>query len=238
MEWSRTRLLAVMSAAVVIVFLLLGGFVLAVRAMLTQEHATDRRSAEDPQETLLAPSRPGPVTTAVFPKVMLPPSTVLGPAGVRSGFPRTPQGALAQLAAIDQAALQSGSVPGVQEVIRGWAQPGGPTPESWSGVQAMAEFLTSAGLPATGSLDLALSATPVLGKVGGSHDEPVLACVDFVVTAALTSTARVVVADCQQMTWHTGRWMVAPGDEPAQAPSVWPGTQAALDSGYEELAHD
>ena len=166
----------------------------------------------------------------------MPPSTILGPAGVRSGFPRTPVGALAQLAAIDQSALQSGSVPGVQDVIRDWALGGGPTPESWSGVRAMAEFLTSANLPATGSSDLAISATPVLGRV--ESGDPVLTCVAFVVSATLSSTARTAVADCQRMTWRAGRWMVASGGEPEQAAPVWPGTQAAFEAGWQELVHD
>jgi len=51
------------------------------------------------------------------------------------------------------------------------------------------------------------------------------------------TTARVAVADCQRMVWTGQRWMVAPGSEPADPPSVWPDTDAAFDVGYRDLRH-
>jgi hypothetical protein len=64
----------------------------------------------------------------------------------------------------------------------------------------------------------------------------VVVCVDFEVDATLAQTARVAVADCQQMAWVGNRWVIGPGAEPAPAPSIWPGTDAAIDAGYKELA--
>jgi hypothetical protein len=168
--------------------------------------------------------------------IVLPPGTTTGPVGVPSGFTHTPAGALAQLAAIDRAALDSASLAGARAVIDIWAAPGGPTAATWSGVAAMADFLSAAGLSSGRPPDLALVATPLMGLVKAA-DGPdwVVVCVDFEVDATLAQTARVAVADCQRMVWSAGRWVIGPGAEPAPGPSIWPGTDAAINAGYKEL---
>ena len=168
--------------------------------------------------------------------ILLPASTAAGPAGVPSGFEHTPAGALAQLAAIDKAALDSASLIGVRAVIQGWAAPGGPTAATWSGVKAMADFLSAAGLSAGKAPNLALTATPMMGLVKATDGgDWVVACVDLEVDATLVRTARVAVADCQRMLWVGDRWVIGPGAEPAPPPSIWPGTDPAIDAGYQEL---
>jgi hypothetical protein len=185
-------------------------------------------TAADAQPSVLSTRDPG--------FIVLPPSTTAGPVGVPAGFAHTPAGALAQLGAIDTAALESASLVGVRAVIDDWAAPGGPTAATWSGVRAMADFLTAAGLSGGRAPDLALSATPMMGLVKAT-DGPdwVVACVDFEVDATLARTARVAVADCQRMAWAGNRWVIGPGAEPAPGPSIWPGTDAAIDAGYREL---
>lgn len=181
-------------------------------------------------------SRPGPLTTKRFAEIRLPAPTSLGPVGVASGFPRTPQGALAQLASLDQRVLQSTSVATAQQVIRSWAVPGGPTTESWSGVRAVAALLGSAGVTGEAAGALTVSASPEMGLIKGTvGPDFVVACVDFVVTATMTKSASTAAADCQRMVWVDGRWMIGPGPEPAPAPSVWPGTEEALRVGYRVL---
>jgi hypothetical protein len=185
-------------------------------------------SATDAQPSVLSTRDPG--------SIVLPHATTAGPVGVPAGFARTPAGALAQLAAIDKAALDSASLAGARAVIDHWAAAGGPTAATWSGVRAMADFLTAAGLSAGRAPDLALSATPLMGLVKATDGgDWVVACVDFEVDATLTRTARVAVADCQRMAWAAGRWVIGPGAEPAPAPSIWPGTDASIDAGYKEL---
>ena len=167
-------------------------------------------SAADAQPSVLSTRDPG--------FIVLPPSTTAGPVGVPAGFDHTPAGALAQLAAIDTAALDSASLGGVRAVIEDWAAPGGPTAATWSGVKAMADFLTAAGLSAGKAPDLALSATPMMGLVKATDGgDWVVACVDFEVDATLARTARVAVADCQRMAWAGDRWVIGPGAEPAAA---------------------
>ena len=167
--------------------------------------------------------------------IVLPTADSSGPAGVPSGFPQTPQGALAQLAAVDSAALGSASLPGARAVIAGWAMPGGPTPASWSGVRAIAGLLDAAGTSG-GSGGLAVVAIPAMGLIKGTVGTgAVVACVDFEVDVTLNSTARGALADCQRMVWAGGRWMIGPGVEPADPPSVWPSTDLARQVGYRDL---
>ena len=184
-----------------------------------------------------AAARPGPLSTRdPGASIVLPRSTRTGPVGVPSGFPPTPWGAMAQLAAVDAAAMRSGSLPGARAVITGWAVPGGPTAGSWSGVRALAGFFDAAQLSGGGSAALALVATPMMGLVKGRVGAGfVVPCVDFEVDATLAQTARVAAADCQRMVWAGGRWMVGAGREPAEPPSVWPDTDTAVRAGYREL---
>jgi hypothetical protein len=168
--------------------------------------------------------------------LLLSPAIGVGPAGVPTGYPHTPLGALAQLAALDQAALASGSLEGVRAVIGGWAAPGGPTRASWSGVAAMAQFLNAAHLSGGGSAQLALVVTPLMGQIKGTvGPDFVVPCVDFEVDATLKSTARVGLADCERMVWSAGRWIIGPGHEPADPASVWPDTDAAISAGWRDV---
>ncbi len=181
-------------------------------------------------------SHPLPVSLAdPGPPIVLPRSSAAGPVGVPTGFPRTPEGALAQLAAIDTAALSSASLPGVRAVIAGWAVPGGPSPTSWSGVRAMAGLLNSAEVTG-GTGQLAVVATPAMGLVKGTvGPDFTVVCVDFALAVTVNTTARGAIADCQRMVWSGGRWMIGAGAEPADPPSVWPGSDLALQVGYREL---
>ena len=184
----------------------------------------------------LKAAQPGRVSTRNPGVIVIPTSTTLGAAGVPSGFPRTPEGALAQLAAIDQAAMQTGTLDGVRTVIAAWAAPGGPTEESWTGVGLMAEFLEAAGLSGGGSEKLSLTVTPMMGLIKGTvGSDFVLPCIDFEFTASLVQTRRVGIADCQRMVWEGTRWVIGPGVEPAVAPSVWPGTDISIEVGYKNL---
>jgi hypothetical protein len=186
-----------------------------------------------------AASHPGPVSAnATGTPSGLPDPTRVGPARVPTGFPHTPEGAMAQLAAIDQVAIQSGSLGTAAVVIRNWSVPGGPTEQTWSGTQAVATLLTSA--QTAGSSQLAIVMTPLMGLVKGTvGPDFVIPCIDFELDVTLSQTARGAVADCQRMVWQQdsrrGRWMIGAGSEPATPPSVWPGTDLAISVGYRYL---
>jgi hypothetical protein len=157
--------------------------------------------------------------------------------GVSTGFPQTPQGAIGQLTSIDQVALQSASLPGVRAVIGAWASEGGPSASSWSGAKLMASLLDTTGQSGTGSSSLSIVATPAMGVIKGRvGDDFTVVCVDFTVDVTVgTTTNSAGVADCQRMLWRDGRWMIGPGREPAEAVSVWPDTDAALETGFQDL---
>jgi hypothetical protein len=262
--WTRNKLVAALAFALAAVLLFLGGLGLAVYYLLhtphdastrpdgsaqhaklvstarrgTVRYAEDRLAARPMRTVGLDAAQPGPVSTRDPGVIVLPKPTGVGPTGVPTGYPRTPAGALAQLAALDQAAMQTGSLSGVRAVISGWAARGGPTPESWSGVQAMADFLSAAGLSGGGSGQLAIVVTPLMGLIKGTVGAGfVIPCVDFQFDVTLNSTQHVAVADCQRMLWQRGRWVIGPGKEPADPPSVWAGTDLAISVGYRDLVH-
>lgn len=254
--WSSARLLATVAAGAVAVLALLVGLVFAVVTGLGDGAsrragaapgpipASTAMSDEDALAAAPMPSadpaaaQPGPLSTREAGSLELPRAGGTGPAEVPTGFPRTPEGALAQLAAIDMAAMQTGSVDDARRVISSWAAPGGPTSESWSGVKGMAELLSSAGLPGGGSPQLAIVVRPLMGLVKGTVGPGfAVVCADFEFTVTVAQTSRIAVADCQRMAWAGERWLIGPGAEPAPAPSVWPGTDAAIAAGYRELRY-
>ncbi|WP_285601814.1 hypothetical protein [Kineosporia sp. NBRC 101731] len=144
----------------------------------------------------------------------VPTATGIGPAGVSTGFGRMPESAVAQLAAIDQAAMESVSLTGGHALISSWAVPGGLTPSSWSVSKSMTELLNAAELPSTGSPQLSVRFVPAMGLIKGRvGDDYVVACVDYVAETAMHATATAAVADCQRMTW------VKDHD---QTPGLWP----------------
>ncbi|GAB3314401.1 hypothetical protein GCM10027451_29310 [Geodermatophilus aquaeductus] len=255
-EWSPARLLVVAALSALVALAVLAGVVLAVVAVLTDDEsappAAGRKappssatvSRQDALAAAPMPSAdpddalPRPVSTQAADALELPRATGVGAAGVLTGFPRTPEGALAQLAAIDVTAMGSGSMNGVQGVITEWAAPGGPTARTWSGVHGMARLLTAAGVSGSGSPQLAVVVRPVMGLIKGTvGPDFAVVCVNSEFTVTVEQTARIAVADCQRMVWTGERWVIGPGAEPAPAPSIWPGTDAAIAAGYRELRH-
>jgi hypothetical protein len=204
----------------------------------SQQFAEDVLAAKAMPNVGIDGAQPGPVSTRNPGVINLPKPTSTGLAGVPTGFPHTPAGALAQMAAIDQTAMQSGTLAGVRAVIAAWAAPGGPTAETWSGVAAMADFLNAAGLSGGGSSQLALVVTPLMGLIKGTvGPDYVIPCVDFQFDATLSSTQHVAEADCERMVWQDDRWVIGPGPEPADPPSVWADTDTAVSVGYKDLRH-
>ena len=243
-EWSRRRLQALLAVAAVVITAVVAGVVWSVIELLGVGGGDTSRAAspavgDQPLAFTDAPieaAQPGPLSSDDPGSIAVPQASRLGEAEVGSGFPRTPEGAVGQLIAIDQRALESASVVVAQDVIAAWAAPGGPTASTWSGVAAVQSLLESAGLPANGSPELTIQLDPAMGVVQ-SDDRVTTACVDFVVSATVTGrqATRIAVADCQHMVWHGDRWVIAPGDEAPAMPSIWPGTQASYAAGYQWL---
>lgn len=174
------------------------------------------------------------VSNELAPTLLVPVADALGPAGVPTGFPHTPEGAIAQLAAIEVTVVEAMSIPVAHGVHETWRLPGGTTASEWAMTRNVQVFLTTLGDQGNAKDDSVLvSATPAAGQVKGT-DGPdwVLACVLLDVRAAVATTARIGYGHCERMAWHDERWQIAPGTPPAKAPSTWPGSELALQAGW------
>ena len=178
------------------------------------------------------------VAIAMPPAIRLPAATTVGVSGVSSGFPRTPGGAAAQLAAIEVRVLSAMSLPLATEVYRDWAMPGGVGAADWSQTRNVQSFLTHAR-QSSNQLDpgTLVSVTPAAIQIKGT-DGPdwVVACVLLDVRAALKAEARMGYGTCERMQWTGDRWLIGPGAPPAPAPSTWPGSDASVEAGWQPVA--
>ena len=248
-EWTRRKLQVLLGVSVVVVLAVLAGAAMSVAAMLRDDAPSTgsatvhdgpvTASSQDELAEAALPSatledaQPGTLSTQTTATITIPTPQGIGVADVPTGYPHTPEGALAQLIAIDRAAIEPAQVGRAQEVISAWAAPGGPDAQSWSGVSAVATLLSAAGFPATGAPEMQIRLDPAMGFIKGTlGDDFAVACVDFVIIATAGQVNRIAAADCQRMVWQGDRWVIGPGEEPAPAPSLWPGGQASIDAGY------
>lgn len=173
-----------------------------------------------------SPSRKGPITVPAG-------NGTVGPAQVLTGFPPTTGGAVAQLAAIDVAALQSMSTPTLEEVYIGWTLPGGAPIGSWWMTRSVSDFLDAGDMGQVKDANTTVAIEPAAALVKGT-DGPGWAtvCVLMRVTAAQEQQGQAALGDCQRMQWTGGRWMIAPGTPPPPGPSTWPGTDLARQVGW------
>jgi hypothetical protein len=202
----------------------------------TAEQRRDAIAATPMTAVAASAARSGTPVPVAGPAISIPVATAVGPADVPTGFPQTPQGALGQLAAIDTTVLTAMSIAHTGAVHQEWALPGAPSVEEWVMTGNVQAFLAASGSPTLEDISV-VTAAPVAGQVKGTdgHDWTV-ACVLLDVRATITASARIGYGHCERMEWHDdeqgGRWMIAPGAQPAIAPSTWPGSQAAVDAGW------
>jgi len=184
-------------------------------------------SAANPRP--LAPN-PAPATTLSIP-------VASDPAAVPpTGFPGTPEGAVAQLAAIDAAVFATMQPTTTSTVHSIAALPGAVPVAQWSPSVAVTAILAGLSAPA-GSPDLASSWTLTHAQVKGVLDDGrfVVACVLGELDGTYrASTSRIGLADCQRMVWQGGRWWIGPGAQPAWPPSTWPGSADCFRAGWVE----
>ena len=258
--WDRRRLLLTLAGVLSAAVLLVAGLVYAVvwgigSATAGASRGDDRpgsgpvhvdgETAEQRRDAIAAApmtavaasaARSGTPAPVAGPTITVPAATTVGPADVPTGFPPTAQGALGQLAAIDTTVLTSMSIAHTGAVHQEWALRGAPSVEEWVMTGNVQAFLAASGSPTLDGISV-VTVAPVAGQVKGTdgHDWTV-ACVLLDVRATITASARIGYGHCERMQWHGsgqgGRWMIAPGAQPARAPSTWPGSQAAVDAGW------
>lgn len=251
--WSRTRLLAMLGGLVLSVVLTLMGGGLAIwhatagaqpAAVATNHPPTvpmDGRPSRDEIAAAAMPSvepqaafHPDPATVPGGSIVVPQPTVLDGPAAVPTGFPHTFEGAVGQWAAIVQTVLESMSLPRTLEIHTAWVQPGGPGSAQWTLTRNVTSFLTAARQGGDEKdLTTIVAATPAAGLVkGGDGPDWTVVCVLLDVQAWIKTESRMGYGLCSRMEWADGRWQVAPGAEPAPAPSAWPGSNAAVAAGW------
>ncbi|MGG5258658.1 hypothetical protein [Phycicoccus avicenniae] len=252
--WSRRRVVAVLAGVTAMAVLLCGGLGYA------WWDATTDPSTSVPSTTITVDDRPvGPrvrdeIAAAPLPSegaatglaglgspgpaaMTVPAPTRLGPAGVPTGYPRTPAGAVGQLAAIDATVLTTMAVQRAGQVHAAWALPGAPPVTDWMIARNVDAFLTAAAAGPAAGTDPAVTVTPIAAQVKGV-DGPdwVLACVLLRVRATLATTASILYGHCERMAWHEGRWQIAPGAAPPPIPTNRPGEPVAVGSGWRPWA--
>ena len=198
------------------------------------EQARDAIAAEPMLPVQAADARETAAAVHLAPGIAIPDATGVGPAGVAAGFPRTPEGAVAQLAAIEVRVIEAMSIPTAHAVHQEWTMPGAGEASAWDVTQGVQAFLAASRQEASSKDETTLvQAIPAAGLVKGV-DGPdwVLACVLLDVRASIVADARIGWGHCERMQWQDGRWLIAPGAAPAKAPSTWPGSQKALDVGW------
>lgn len=217
--WSRERLQAAMVVVFLAVVVLVAGLGVAVwqalqpaaeptstpsiQGVVSEQVVRDRIAAEPMLVTSREDAVRGEPALVQPDAVVIPePSVPRGPAGVPTGFPRTPEGAVGQLAAIETTVLEGMDVATVRQVHAEWVSPGGPEFGGWVLTQAVRSFLGAAGEPGSRSDRAVVKATPAASIVKGT-DGPdwVLACVLLDVRAQLVQKqARVGFGHCERMT--------------------------------------
>jgi hypothetical protein len=250
--WPRWRLFLGLAVVATVGLVLLGGLVATMLALLVAttpgteqaDVVAAEPSGDARRDAIAASSLPEIPRDAQWPhapaavpppEITIPVSASTGPAGVSSGFPRTPEGALGQLAAIEVRVLEAMSIPVLNQVHSAWVGPGGPELAAWEMTADVQAFLGAVPHEAPDRIDDTTTVTvvPVGAQVKGT-DGPdwVLACVMVEVRATVATDARMAYGHCARMVWANDRWLIAPGVPPAAVDGAWPGTQAFIDAGW------
>lgn len=178
-------------------------------------------------------------TDTAGPPIELPSPGVTSGRLVAGGFPDTPEGALAQLAALTEAALAGGDPAAYRQAYESVALPGAPAADSTVWFRNLQQLRAGAGLPRTGAvagLDLRYRTTSGLIKGTTDGGRYAVVCVLGDYTAQYQGRSLSGgFGDCQAFRHVDGEWRISPGAAAAKAPSAWPGTAEAVAAGYRDL---
>ncbi|WP_245633678.1 hypothetical protein [Amycolatopsis jejuensis] len=178
-------------------------------------------------------------TRTAGPSITLPAPSLREGRWIPDGFPATPEGALAQLVAFNQAGVSGGDPDTYDRAYAVLALPGAP-PVAEAGLHVLLrEFRAAAHLdPGEMAEGLVVRYEITHGLIKGSAEDGryVVACTLGQFTADYHGYGTSVgVGDCQALRWTGAGWRISPGARAAYAASAWPGTSEAVDAGYRAL---
>ncbi|OAP24189.1 MULTISPECIES: hypothetical protein [Amycolatopsis] len=173
------------------------------------------------------------------PPIVLPPPSQRAGRWIPDSFPPTAEGALAQLAALNQAGLSGGDPETYDRAYAQLALQGAPSVAEAGLHVLLREFRKAAGVAAgeiTDGLTVRYEVTHGLIKGTADQGHYVVACTlgQFSVDYQGQGTS-VGVGDCQALRWTGSSWRISPGPRAAYASSAWPGTDESVDAGYRAL---
>ncbi|MCI2421082.1 hypothetical protein MOQ72_26925 [Saccharopolyspora sp. K220] len=183
-------------------------------------------------------AQPQPLSTREQLRMTIPAPQRDNPA-LPDGYPGTTQAAVAKLAELSTAGMDDADPATYARVYRGVSLPGAPAPEQTRLHRLLTAFRSAAAFPSAGPVPEMTSSYDIThGQVKGATDSGryVVACVLGQWTVEVKGqTIQRGVGDCQALRWDGTTWRISPGPLPADAPSAWPGSDAAVDAGYREL---
>ncbi|TDD37789.1 hypothetical protein E1288_39940 [Saccharopolyspora elongata] len=151
----------------------------------------------------------------------------------------TPEGALAQLKALSEVALNGVDPAVVDRAYRELQLPGAPDPGMSVPHSTAADLRLAARMASSGPVP-GLTATYEVthGLVKGIGDQgrfTVVCVLGELVVDYRGATAKGGLGECQSMRLTDEGWRISPTAPAAPAPSAWPGSAPALRAGYREL---
>ncbi|WP_246258078.1 hypothetical protein [Amycolatopsis anabasis] len=188
----------------------------------------------------LEAAQPQELTTQTAgPDISIPaPSTVVG-RWIPDGFPSTPEGALAQLKAINEVGSHGGDPTTYARAYTESAMPGAPSVDGSGLHRLLSRFRTRAGIPAgQPKPGLTVSYEVTHGVVKGTTDGgryTVVCTLGQLSFDFQGQTTTFGVGDCQAMRWTGAAWRISRGPRAAYAPLAWPGSLPSVQAGYRAL---
>lgn len=173
------------------------------------------------------------------PRMVLPAGSRAG-RWVPEGFPGTPEGAAAQLAALLEVGLRDVNPTDFAAAYRSVSLPGAPDPASTPLGRDIASLYGQAVTAASDPAPLSSRWQPAGALIKGQADSGrfVVACVLGELQVVKTGSASAGTGDCQAMRWTGRDWRISPGPAAARPPIVWPGSDAFIQAGYRPTTGD
>lgn len=246
--------LTLLAGVISVALLLIGGLSLAIYYAVTDHPTTaatdgdvgdgaadtaaadgvrDRIAAAPMLTTTPADASGGTPALGALPEIAIPLVDEIGPEGIPTGYPQTPEGAVGQLGEILVSVLGSMDLAHAQRVQRSWFEDPAGSGGVWPVLGLIQSFLEAGQMPSGLQPGASLRVIPAAGQVKGSDgDGWHVACALVEITYTYRDQARLAYGHCERMTWDGDRWLIAAGSHPVPGPSTWPGTERALEAGW------